>query len=393
MLTQKIFLVALSLILVPSKAPARDFKDINIEILSDKRGGEAKQEAFDQAIEQATKTLTDELLGPEKAAKLWGGAKAKLLKNSTRYLVFIKGSPPLDEGGKTKTTVFLRLSPDNLETLLREEGLLSSGTLKVLPLLEVVDSHGAHFAWWASPSEEGKPTPLEDLFKRFYGQMAGKFKAKGAFVLDPTGAAFRMTVPAAYRSNVLRREDQMLLAQYLKADIVISGRVESVRPRNENSELRLSYELQMWQAKSGRTIGEVQRSEPLSSEAPKVVLATLEQSNPKVMEELATKLNEAVTSGGLSLNLIRMAVTGVMSYRQQNEFRRQLAQLRDIRVLKERSFEPNRIVFEAETTVTGQELARTLQKTKFSLYTVEVDGAQDDSLALSVKALSSSSAQ
>ena len=366
---------------------------MNVEIVTEKRGGEAKQEAFDQATEQATQKLTEELLGPEKAAKFWPGLKTKLLKNSTRYLVFIKGAPPIEIGGQTKITVTLRLSPNNLETILREEGLLSSGTLKVLPLVEVVDSRGVHYAWWADAVEESKPGPMEDLFKRFYFSMAAKFKAKSAFVLDPTSAGFRMTVPAAYRSTVLRREDQMLLAQYLKADIVISGRLESVRPRNENSDLKLNYDLQMWQAKSGRIISEIQHSEPLASEAAKVVQATLEHSEGKVMEDLAGRLNEAVTNGGMSLNLVRVAVTGAMTFKQQSEFKRQLAQLREIRMLKERLFEPNRVTFEAETSVTGQELAKSLQKTHFNLYSVEVDGAQDDSLALSVKPLSSSSAQ
>ena len=61
-----------------------------------KQGAEAKQDAFDQAIEQTTQKLTEELLGPEKSARYWPSLKPKLLKNSTRYVVFIKGSPPVE---------------------------------------------------------------------------------------------------------------------------------------------------------------------------------------------------------------------------------------------------------------------------------------------------------
>jgi hypothetical protein len=67
--------------------------------------------------------------------------------------------------------------------------------------------------------------------------------------------------------------------------------------------------------------------------------------------------------------------------------------VREIKVLKERLFEPSRVTFEAETSSTGTELAKLLQKTRFPLYTINVDAAQDDSLALSVKAFSSTSAQ
>jgi hypothetical protein len=183
----------------------------------------------------------------------------------------------------------------------------------------------------------------------------------------------------------------MLLAQYMKADVVLSGRVMVSR---QDSGVKLSYYLQLWQARSGRQIGDgVTRIEPLSSDTPKIVLSTLEQSDAKVADELAARLGEVVASGNLNLNVVKVQIDGSMSYRQQAEFKRQLAQLREIKVLKERLFEPQRVIFEAETGATGTELAKAVQKAKFQLYTVSVEGAQDDSLALSVRALSSASAQ
>ncbi len=390
----KASLILIIFSLINLQAQARDLTDVSLDIGTVKQGAEAKQDAFDQAIEQTTQKLTEELLGPEKSARYWPSLKAKLLKNSTRYVVFIKGSPPIEKAGQTQITVVMRLSPDNLETLLREEGVLNAGTLRVLPLFEVVDSHGARYAWWADMGEDDKTTSAQqDMFKRFFSHLGSKLKAKNVYVLDPTNPSFRMSVPAAYRTALLRKEDQMLLAQYLKADVVLSGRVDVARPRSENSELKLGYDMQLWQAKSGREIGAVQRAESLSSDTPKVVQALLEISSPKVVEEISAKIGDALASGNLNLNVVRVAVTGTMSYRQQAEFKRQLAQVREIRVLKERLFEPSRVVFEAETPMSGQDLAKVLQKARFPLYSLEVDSAQDDSLALSVRALSSSSAQ
>jgi len=392
---QKVFLILLVLTSLPLATQARDLSDMTIDVLSDKHGAEAKQDAFDRATEQVVEKLTEDLMGAEKAGRYWPGIKAKVLKNSERYLLFIKGSAPQDVNGgtQTKITVTLRISTDNLETFLREEGVLNSGTLRVLPLVEVVDSRGVHYAWWSDAPEATGAPGLEDVFKKFLTRMSSKLKVKNVYMLDPTAQSFRMSVPAAYRSLVLRHEDQMLLAQYLKADVVVSGKIEVARLRSENSELKLAYDLQMWQAKSGRDIADVQRFEPLSSDNPKVVQAVLDQTSSKVLDELAGKLADAESSGNLNLNLIKVAVSGTMNYRQQSEFKRQLAQVREIKVLRERFFEPGRVVFEAESSVNGTELARAIQRTRFSLYNVAVEGSQDDSLALKVKALSSASVQ
>ena len=57
-----LFLVCLT----SSVTLARELTDMSIEVVTDKQGNEAKQEAFDKAIEQATERLTQELLGPER---------------------------------------------------------------------------------------------------------------------------------------------------------------------------------------------------------------------------------------------------------------------------------------------------------------------------------------
>jgi len=370
---------------------ARELTDISLEIVTPKQGNEAKQEAFEQATEQATHRLTEELLGPERAAKVWATVKPKVLKSSSRYVQFIKGSVPQEVGGQSRVQVQLRLSPDHLEMLLREVGAMGAETVRLLPLVAVSEARGSRYVWWADTSEEKTNSLSQDLFKKFFQQMNTRFKSKNIYVLDPTSASFRMGVPAAYRSEGLRREDQILLAQYLKADVVLSGRVDV--SKTEGQAPRINYDLQMWQAKAGRSLSESQRSDAAPGEAPKILLAAMEQSNDKVLAELASKLQEAIAAGLLNLNVVRISVEGNLPYKQQMEFKKQLESMREIKLLRERLFEPSRVTFEAETNTTGTELAKSLQKARFQRYRVEVDGVQDNSLVLSVKALSPSSAQ
>ncbi len=374
------FLLCFTLFTSASSVLARELMDISLDVATSN-----KQEAFDRATEEATHRLTEELIGPERTAKVWATARPRLLKNSTRYILFIKGSTPLPDAVEPNIQVQMRLSADNLETLLRELGLMGSGTVRLLPLVLITEPRGSRYAWWADLNESKSSTVAQDLFKKFFQQLNAHFKGKNIYVLDPTNASFRMNVPSAYRSEGLRREDQILLAQYLKADAVISGRIEI--GKNEGSGVKLNYDLQLWQTKAGRGLSEVQRLESAMSDAPKAVMSAMEQNNDKVIGELSAKLIEAMSTGSLNLNVVRISVEGSLGYKQQVEFKRELSALRDIKLLRERMFEPSRAVYEAETGLTGNELGKAMQKAKFQQFRVDVGSAQDDSLVLSVKAL------
>lgn len=368
------------LILFTAGASARELTDLTLDVATAN-----KQEAFDRATEEATLKLTEELIGSEKTAKAWPQVRAKLLKNSTKYIVFIKGSTPVEGAAEPRIQVQMRLSPDNLESLLRELGLMGTGTVRLLPLVLITEPKGTRYAWWADLHEDKTPTASQEMFKKFFQQLIAHFKGKNVYILDPTSASFRMNVPSTYRSEGLRREDQILLAQYLKADAVLSGRIEGLK--SEGSGAKLNYDLQLWQTKAGRGLSEAQRSEVVSNDAPKALLASMEQVNDKVIGELAGKLNEAMASGSLNLNVVRLKVEGNLTYKQQLDFKKELSSLRDIKLLRERLFEPSRVTYEAETGLTGTDLGLALRKTKFQQFRVDVGTAQDDSLALTVRAL------
>ena len=381
-----IIITFFSVITLVTHAWARELTDLSLKVEA-----ATKQEAFDKAIEDATLQLTEELLGAEKAAKAWSAARPKLLKNSTRYVVFIKSTATAAAGdGQNRYQVQLRLSPDSLEALLREVGAVGSTTVRLLSLVAVTDSAGGRYIWWTDMSDDKKTSLSEDLFKKFFQQLQGGFKGKNVFVLDPTKASFRMSVPANSRIESMRREDQMMLAQYLNADVVLSGRIDVIRGAGGGPQL--SHDLELWQAKSGRSLNESQGSVPLSSDSPKVLLHTMDQSSASVLAEMGQKLHQALASGSLNLNVVSVAVEGSLGFKQLNEFRRQLQSVREIKILRERLFEPSRVTFEAESSVSGKELGSRLAKINFPAFRVDVDSAQDNILVLSVKALSSASA-
>ena len=383
----RLVLIYMALMGLSVSVGARELVDLSLDINVNQKGPEAKQEAFDQATEEATRRYTEEILGASRMKEQWGQIRPKLLKNSTRYVLFIKGSTPSETPEGTRMTVQLRVSPDDLEKYLRELGVFAGGTVRVLPLITVSESRGSRYSWWAGATDESGAL-AQEYFKKVYPQLNSLFKAKSIFVFDPTATSFRMGVPASYRSEVLRREDQALLGQYLKADVILSGSIDVVRTRSDSPEHNVNYSLQLWQARSGRTLADITKTESVANDTPKVVTAVLEQADKKIFTELAGKLAEVAAGGNLNLTTLRISVLGSLNYRQASEFRRQLSELRDIRSLKERLTATSQTVFEAETPVSAGELAKTVQKTRFNGFNVSVDSSRDDSLVLGVRATS-----
>ncbi len=368
---------------------ARELKDVSLQIQMSKKIGEGgKQEAFDEAIETATRSLAEDMLGAEKVAKTWEQSKPKILKNSTKYVVFIKGSLS-DPKVPDRLQVQMRLSPDALESVLRDAGLIGSETVRVLPLVQFSDSGGSKYIWWADISDGRSTSVAQGYFKIFFKQLNAQFKGKNVFVLEATSPSFRMGLPASYRMESLRKEDQMLFGQYLKADVILSGRVDVSKPRADTSEQKIDLSLQLWQTKTGRTLVETARSVTVNADGPKAVQAALDQTQPQLFAELAGKLAEAVGGGGLNLSIVKISVEGGLSPKQLTEFRKLLASVREIRSIRERLIEPTRTIFESESTVNASDLAKAIERSRFPQFKVDVASSQDDRLVLVVKGGSS----
>lgn len=364
---------------------ARDLTDVTLHIPLTKKVGEGgKQEAFDEAVETATKNLAEDMLGAEKVAKVWEQSKSKILKNSTKYVVFIKGTLP--EGkAQDNLQVQMRLSPDALESVLREVGLIGGETVRVLPLVQVNETGGSRYLWWADLTDGKAQSVAQGYFKNFYRQLHAQFKGKNVFVLDPTNHSFRMGLPASYRIENLRKEDQMSLAQYLKADVVLSGRIEVAKAKAESAEQKIDYNLEMWQTKTGRNLAESIRTEGVATDNPKAVQAAMEQVQPQIFGEFATKLSELVSGGSLNLSVVKISVEGNLNQKQLGEFKKLLGSVREIRALRERMIESTRTIYEGDVSVSGGELGKVLQRSRFPHFNVDVSSAQDDRLVLVVK--------
>ena len=186
--------------LVAPRAEAREDIDMNLEITSDKGGEEAKQDALDQATAEATRRVTEDLLGPDRAQANWPQIKGKLLKSSPRYILFIKNAPPAVGAAAGKFAVQVRLAPDTLESLLREMGLFAGAGARALILVRTPNGTASGYAWWS----EGDSTPATlTQAKKIYAQINAQFQSHSVTPLDFMLGA-RGLIPPAFKPRRLK---------------------------------------------------------------------------------------------------------------------------------------------------------------------------------------------
>jgi hypothetical protein len=139
---------------------------------------------------------------------------------------------------------------------------------------------------------------------------------------------------------------------------------------------------------TGRILTEVQRMVDLVQvDSNKATLQQTEATNTKIIGELAQRVSETISSGALNLSIVRITVSGPLSYAQLEMFKKSLLdQTRELKTLKDRLFEPGRVSFEADSQLPASDLAKVLAKYKNSQFDVDVRDVGSQTVNLSVRA-------
>lgn len=371
----KIF-ISILICLFPSLVNAQPATEMTLSVATTASGAEARQMAFDQATEMATARVMEGILGSKVMPSIWEKNKRRILNESSRYVLFIKASQPRVEQGLPVFDVQLRISSKNLESLLRETGLLTSGPVQILPLFEVLSEDGRAYAWWADDNLVNNSREIGRL-KTVVRELMGVFKGSSIMVLDPTQKAFQQSIPAVYRSGFLRKEDQMALAGFLKTDLVLSGSVEVVRAGLEGGDLLIKTNLELWRARTGRVLGRYNSDVRLNSINDKAVLVELKKASARLMGQLGNEVKRALQTGEIHSNVVRVEVKGELSHPQLTEFKKGLMGIRQVKTLVERLIEADRVVYLADVTVPAETLVEEIKKQKWNGFKVGVSGSED----------------
>src|SRR5688572_25940299 len=98
--------------------------DTIVEITAPAGKSLGQKEVFDRAIEKVSNQFIEQLIGESKATKNQTLIKNRIVKNSGKYIVFIRAQNPVVGNEGTRYPVSMKISTKTLETLLLQEGLL-----------------------------------------------------------------------------------------------------------------------------------------------------------------------------------------------------------------------------------------------------------------------------
>ncbi|MGE0764776.1 MAG: hypothetical protein AB7N80_15995 [Bdellovibrionales bacterium] len=370
-------------------AIAQESLDTTVEVTFERnKGAVGQKEVFDRAIEKVSNQYIEQLIGEAKAAKNQGVIKNRIVKNSGKYILFIKANSPQAVAEILKYPVSLKISVKNLETLLLQEGLLykADGPPKLLPMVTVLDRvNSQSYSWW-NPGQNN--AVMADLAKRFHLGLRRELRSRGFFGLEPIGGDYRQMLPTALHVENPATEDLLLLSEFYRAQVVARGQVIIAPERTRADVFKIEVRMSALHATNGRVIGEVIRTyntEPGPFQ--QVVKAKLDETLEKLAGDLATQILEAWKSGTFGAALLNVAISGDLNYQQIAQFKKLLlGQVKDLKTLKERLFEPGRVTFETDSAANSEQLASSIRQKTFPRFQVSVSDVTSAGIELKVTA-------
>lgn len=135
---------------------------------------------------------------------------------------------------------------------------------------------------------------------------------------------------------------------------------------------QIQVRLEVVPVQGGRTVAEISRTfDTDPGPADIAVRKRLEKEIGEMSKDLATQVFEAWTRGTLAATTVKLAVRGSLSPKQLGDFRTQISRsMRDIKAIRERVFEPGRVVFEVDYAASPEDFRDKLKN-------VELPGFQD----------------
>jgi hypothetical protein len=360
--------------------------EVKVPVTSDKpERVQARQEMLDKAITDMSSQYIQDLIGAPKFERNRVLIKSKILRNSGKYVLFLKESNAQYGPAQSTMTVEMKVSLKNLEAMLLEEGLLykTEGPPKVLPLVTFVDrGQPASYSWWVAKADD--KGNLRELTESFDQQLKKDLREVGFFGLNPTRGGYYDLLGSAFHSENLPAEDFLSIGEFFQAPIVVRGSVLITPVKERSQTFRLDFKLSALHSGNGRVIGEVVRNfETESGPQAAVVNRKVQSVLPAVCGDLSAQLVEAWKSGTFGATLLKLTLLGEVDYPQVVQFKKVVAeQVKEIKVLRERLFAPGQTVFELDSAVGPDALAPLLTSKNFQLFRLALDSKTADGIVL-----------
>ncbi|MEN0057254.1 MAG: hypothetical protein AAGB31_00340 [Bdellovibrio sp.] len=323
----------------------------------------AKKDIQDQAAQKVSEDIIKELIGEERFLKNKSLIQARIIKNSERYIPFLKASPMTREGEEFKMAVNMKVSLRDLKQLLQTSALLNDNESVpvVLPMISWVDRvEGRSYRWW-SPLEKGTQGFLSKEGRLLEESLRTSFQKQNFYVIAPAESGLGHAVPSDFQAERVSGEDSQFFAQYFNAPLLIDGQV--VINRGERGSYRIELRMAALQVSNGRAIADVSRrydTEQGAFEA--VVDKKLREVVETAANDLASQVLEAWQRGSLGTSVIRVTIQGRTPFPLLESLKEKIrAQVTQVKSIRERLVSSEAMSFEVDAAISPAELLGKLE--------------------------------
>lgn len=333
---------------------------------------EASREIQSKVISNVAREQALEMIGEKRFQKGKSLVESRIVREAAKFIPFVQPNDPEKlPDGSWKMKVDLRISLANLRRLVIDAGLMTDADtpVTIFPMVNVVDrAKSVNYRWWMGDINDESRKVVGEWLKIVHRHFHEELMRQGFNLLLPleSSIGFSATpLPPAFRVERPSTQDMKGIADYTGAAMFLRGEV-----RVKGSQIQINCEVVP--VLGGRTVAEVTRTIEAEVGPPELVVGKkLKKEIPEIARDLATQVFEAWTRGTLVANSIRLAVRGNLSPRQVTDFRNQIMRsMREIKSLRERLFEPGRIIFEVD-------YASSTEDFKSRMKTIELTGFAD----------------
>jgi len=367
-------MMAAALILLtgqPSQAQQTDLVDRTFSGVSKETTPQgARRDIQDQASQKVSEEIIKELIGEERFLRNKSLIQSKVIKNSARYIPFLKPSALAQEGEEYKMSVAMKVSLRDLKQLLQDNSLLNENEAipVVLPAVSWNDQvQSRSYRWWL-PQDKSQGFLVKEA-RLLEESLRNAFQKNNFYVVKPIEAGLGNSVPADFQNEkIASGEDAQFFAQYFNAPVLIDGQVTINKSESANT-YRIEIRMTAMQVSNGRAIADVSRKyETESGALENAVDKKLREVSEAAAGDLASQVLEAWQRGSVGTSVIRLTVRGrnILPAMEglKDKIRSQITQVKNIR---ERLVSSDSVSFELDTAASVPELLTKLE-------TLDIDG-------------------
>ncbi len=329
---------------------------------------EASREIQAKIISNVAREQALEMIGEKRFQKSKSLVESRIVREAAKFIPFVQPNDPEKlPDGSWKMKVDLRVSLANLRRLVIDAGLMTDADtpVTIFPMVNVVDrAKSVNFRWWMGDINDESRKVVSEWLKIVHRHFHEELMRQGFDLLLPLEAAIGFSptpLPSAFRVERPSTQDMKAIAEYTGAAMFLRGEV-----RVKDSQIQIHCEVVP--VLGGRTVAEVTRTIEAEAGPPELVIGRkLKKEIPEIARDLATQVFEAWTRGTLVANTIRLAVKGNLTPKQMGDFRNQIMRsMREIKALRERMFEPGRVIFEVDYASTAEDFKTRLKALELS---------------------------